>query len=300
MKSTRTFIIITAFLLAAAVLPLSAAEKLKVLIVDGQNNHDWRTTTPMLKWILEDCGRFTVGVSTTPPEKSSPDLWKEWHPKFTNYDVILLNYNGERWPEEVRKEFVEYVRNGGGLVVVHAADNAFADWPDYNDMIAVGGWGGRNEQSGPMIRWRDGKRVLDTTPGSGGTHGAACPYVVNIIVPDHPMTKGLPPGWMHAKDELYGRLRGPCQNVTVLANALSCKETGGTGEIEPVLLAIDYGKGRVFHDVLGHDVNSMSDVGFQTTLQRGTEWAATGKVTLPAPKPEELATDKVVAHKPPR
>jgi type 1 glutamine amidotransferase len=140
--------------------------------------------------------------------------------------------------------------------------------------------------------------VLDTTPGAGGTHGAACPYVVNIIVPDHPITKGLPSGWMHAQDELYGRLRGPCKNVIVLANALSHKETGGTGEVEPVLLVIDYGRGRVFHDVLGHDVNSMVDIGFQTTLQRGTEWAATGKVTLPAPKPEEMAIDQVVARKP--
>jgi len=110
----------------------------------------------------------------------------------------------------------------------------------------------------------------------------------------------LPSGWMHAKDELYGRLRGPCKNVTVLANAFSRRETGGTGEVEPILLVIDYGQGRVFHDVLGHDAHSMVDVGFQTTLQRGTEWAATGKVTLPAPKAQELAKDKVVAHEPPR
>ncbi len=300
MKITRTLYIITVCLLAAAVLSLSAAEKLKVLIVDGQNNHNWRTTTPMLKWILEDCGRFTVAVSTTPPEKSSPDLWKEWHPTFTNYDAVLLNYNGERWPARVNQQFVEYVRNGGGLVVVHAADNAFPDWPEFNDMIAVGGWGGRNEQNGPMIRWRDGKQVLDRTPGDGGTHGAAGPYVVNIIVTNHPITMGLPSGWRHAKDELYGRLRGPCKNFTVLANAFSAKETGGTGEVEPVLLVINYGQGRVFHDVLGHDADSMADTGFQCTLQRGTEWAATGKVTLPAPKPEAMAIDKVVMHQPPR
>jgi type 1 glutamine amidotransferase len=300
---------------------VQAADKLKVLILDGQNNHNWKATTPVMKAILEECGRFTVDVSTSPPSAPSlprnakpeqkkaheeavakwkaekEQLWKAWRPKFSSYDVILSNYNGERWPAQVDKEFVEYVRNGGGLVIIHAADNSFANWPEYNEMIAVGGWGGRNEKSGPMIRWRDGKQILDSTPGGGGTHGASAPYVVNIIVPDHPITKGLPSAWLHAKDELYAKLRGPCKNVTVLANAMSNKETRGTGEIEPVLMTIDYGKGRVFHDVLGHDAGSTVDVGFQVTLQRGTEWAATGKVTLPAPKAEDMPSDKVVERK---
>jgi type 1 glutamine amidotransferase len=105
---------------------------------------------------------------------------------------------------------------------------------------------------------------------------------------------------MHAKDELYGRLRGPCKNLTVLANAMSATETGGTGEIEPILMTINYGKGRVFHDVLGDNPDAMVDVGFQVTLQRGTEWAATGKVTLPAPKPQEMAADKVVSRELPK
>lgn len=319
------------FLLAIPAAP--AADKIKVLLIDGQNNHAWKQTTPVIKWILEDCGRFTVTVSTTPPgapaaprlakdakaeqkkhheaalakwkeekaefDKHKAELWQSWHPKFSEFDVIVSNYNGERWPEDVSKEFVEYVRNGGGFVTVHAADNSFADWPEYNEMIGVGGWGGRNEKSGPMIRWRDGKQIFDTTPGSGGTHGHATPYVVNIIQRDHPITHGLPERWLHATDELYGKLRGPAKNLTVLATAFSAKETNGTGETEPILMTIDYGKGRVFHDVLGHGVNSMVDVGFQVILQRGTEWAATGNVTLPAPKPEDFAADKVVEHQPP-
>jgi type 1 glutamine amidotransferase len=314
---TRNFIVAIVALFCAASAS-QAAEKLKVLIIDGQNNHNWKACTPVLKAILEECGRFTVDVSTSPPAapalpknakaedkkahaetvakwKAEKDgLWKQWRPKFSDYQVLLSNYNGERWTEEVDKAFVEYVRNGGGLVIIHAADNSFANWPEYNEMIAVGGWGGRNEKSGPMIRWRDGKQILDTTPGGGGTHGAACPYVVNIIMPDHPITKGLPSKWLHAKDELYGKLRGPCKNVTVLANAMSNKETRGTGEIEPILMTIDYGKGRVFHDVLGHGPDSMVDVGFQVTLQRGAEWAATGKVTLPLPKTEDMSAEKVV------
>jgi len=310
-----------------------AADQLKVLIIDGQNNHDWKASTPVLQWILEDSGRFTVDVSTTPPstpaaprppkdpnadqqkkyeedrakweqtktdlEKQAARQWDEWRPQFDKYDVIVSNYNGQRWPADVDKAFTGYVRNGGGLVIMHAADNSFSDWPEYNEMIGVGGWGGRNEKSGPMIRWRDGKQVLDTSPGGGGTHGKAAPYVVNIIVDKHPITRGLPAAWLHATDELYGRLRGPCKNLTVLANAMSDKETNGTGEIEPVLMTIDFGKGRVFHDVLGHGPASMVDVGFQVTFARGTEWAATGKVTLPVPKPADFATDKIVERKPP-
>lgn len=297
MKTKQAIIAIGLLALGTAGSSLNAAEKLKVLIIDGQSNHNWKLCTPAFKAVLEQCGRFTVDVSTTPPKNSGPDQWQGWHPKFADYAAIIGNYNGDNWPDAVRKEFVQYVGNGGGLVIVHAANNAFGDWLEYNEMIGVGGWGDRTEKAGPMIRWRDGKRVLDaTTPGNAGTHGQQCPYLVNIIVPDHPITKGLPASWMHAKDELYGRLRGPCKNLTVLANAMSATETGGTGEIEPILMTINYGKGRVFHDVLGDNPDSMVDVGFQVVLQRGTEWAATGKVTLSAPKPDEMAADKVVTR----
>ena len=312
---------------------LHAAEKLKALIVDGQNNHSWQTTTPVLKWILEDCGRFTVDVSTTPsagpvmprlPKKATPsqkaeheaamakwkaekasfdltkpELWKQWHPKFSAYDVVVSNYTGDDWPEPVQKEFVDYVKNGGGLVIFHAADNAFPKWLEFNEMIAIGGWGGRNEQSGPMIRWRDGKIVRDETPGPGGTHGPAHEYVVEIRDLEHPITKGLPARWMHATDELYSKLRGPAKNLTVLATAFADPAKKGTGENEPMLMTIDYGKGRVFHDALGHGPASMVDIGFQATLARGTEWAATGKVTLPIPSAADMSAEKVIAREPP-
>ena len=105
--------------------------------------------------------------------------------------------------------------------------------------------------------------------------------------------KGLPTKWRHAQDELYDRLRGPAKNVTVLASAFSDESTRGSGEDEPMLMVIDYGKGRVFHTTLGHDVTAMSDVGFQETLKRGTEWAATGKVTFPAISAEEMPAETV-------
>jgi type 1 glutamine amidotransferase len=150
-------------------------------------------------------------------------------------------------------------------------------------MIGVGGWGGRSELSGPYIRKRDGAWTLDPTPGRGGSHGQQHEFVVETQAAEHPIMKGLPAKWKHAQDELYDRLRGPAKDVTVLGAAFASQETGGSGEWEPLLMAIPFGKGRVFHTALGHSVVSMGSIGFQETLKRGTEWAATGSVNFPAP-----------------
>lgn len=270
-----------------------AAEQLKALIIDGQNNHDWKSGTPVLKWILEDSGRFTVEVATTPSGGAkAADAWAQWRPKFSDYDVLVMNYTGDRWPAPAGADFEQYVRQGGGLVIVHAADNAFPDWPEFNEMIGVGGWGGRNEKSGPMIRWNDGKIVLDHSPGAGGTHGAQHEFVVETRAPGHPIMSGLPEKWKHASDELYAKLRGPARNLTVLTTAFDAPDKGGSGQNEPILMVIQYGQGRVFHTVLGHGPQQMQGLGFQVTLARGSEWAATGKVTLPPPAPGALTADK--------
>jgi uncharacterized protein len=135
-----------------------------------------------------------------------------------------------------------------------------------------------------MVLWRDGKMTLVDKPGRAGSHGPQAPFQVVTRNTDHPITKGLPEKWMHAKDELYSTLRGPAKNVTLLATAYADPANKGTGEHEPVLFTIDYGKGRVFHTVLGHGVEpAMQCAGFISTFQRGSEWAATGKVTLPVP-----------------
>src|SRR4029078_10968075 len=133
------------------------------------------------------------------------------------------------------------------FVTVHAADNSFPEWKEYNQMIGVGGWGGRDEKSGPYLRLRDDKFAPLATPGRGGSHGQQHPFLMETRAPQHPIMAGLPAKWMHSKDELYDRLRGPAENVTVLATAVSTKETGGSGETEPLLMTISYGKGRVFH-----------------------------------------------------
>ena len=254
---------------------------MKALIVDGQNNHGvWPQTTPMMKGYLEETGLFTVDVATTPPKGKGT---AGYAPKFSNYDVVISNYNGESWPEETNKAFLDYIKNGGGFVVIHAANNSFGNWADYNRVIGLGGWGGRSEKSGPYVYYKDDKLVRDTSAGKGGHHGPQHPFQIIVRDADHPITKGMPKAWMHNKDELYDFLRGPAEEMHVLATAFADDKKGGSGRHEPMLMTIDYGKGRVFHTPMGHAEYSMHCVGFIASLQRGAEWAATGKVTQKIP-----------------
>ena len=269
----------------------SAADKIKVLIVDGQNNHNWKMTTPMLRQIIEEPGLFTVDVSTAPAKGTDG-----WQPKFSDYAVLVSNYNGEPWSAATQEAFEKFVRSGGGFVAVHAADNSFPEWKAYNEMIGVGGWGGRTEKSGPYLRWRDGKWTHDLSPGRGGSHGKQHEFVLNNRAPQHPIMQGLPAAFMHRQDELYDRLRGPAKDVTVLASAMAQPDKGGSGEEEPLLMAIPYGKGRVFHTALGHGEEAVHCVAFAVTFQRGTEWAATGKVTQKAPS--DFPDDKASKSRP--
>jgi len=285
----RTYI--ASFLLLASAVTLSAADKIKVLIVDGQNNHKWDITTPVLKHALESSGAFTVDVSTSPPKGSPAEAWHAFKPDFTAYQAVVSNYNGEPWPQNVRDAFTKYVAAGGGFVSVHAANNSFPDWKEYNDMIGVGGWGGRNEKSGPWLYVKDGKLFRDTSAGNGGAHGPQHEFVVEIQNSDHPITRGLPKRWLHCKDELYSKLRGPAENVEILSSAKSDL----TSVQEPNNMVLKYQQGRVFHTTLGHADYSMLDRGFFTLLQRGTEWAATGDVKQTATVPADFPTEAAVS-----
>jgi hypothetical protein len=260
--------------------------RIRVLIVDGQNNHNWRAMTPPMKAALERSGRFAVDVITSPPPKASRADWDAFRPDFSKYDVVLSNYNGEPWPSAVQDALEDYVAQGGGLVIIHAANNAFPSWPAFNRMIGLG-W--RSADFGERLTVDDRGELVRTPKGQGpgAGHGPQHPFKVVIRHPEHPITHGMPTEWMHAKDELYHGQRGPAEHMDILATALSDKLKGGTGTNEPMIWVIPFGKGRVFTTVMGHamgdDITAIRCVGFRTVLLRGTEWAATGNVTIPIP-----------------
>ena len=261
-----------------------SSAKIKVLLVDGQNNHDWKRCSPVMIDTLQATGRFEIERAIVTKEEIA-----DFNPDFAKYQVILSNYNGEPWLEETQRSFVQYMKGGGNLVVVHAADNSFPEWKEFNEMIGLGGWKGRNEKDGPYVYWKDGKIVRDNSKGRGGSHGRPWEYKVVVRDREHPITRGLPSEFLMVKEELYDRLRGPAKNMTVLATAFA---EGGSERHEPVLMTIKYGKGRVFHTVMGHSHTSMGGVAFQETLIRGTEWAATGKVTFAPVTAEDLPADR--------
>lgn len=309
---------------------LRAEELIRVLVLDGRNNHDWRNTTRALVATLQATGRFTVDVSTCPAdfpkpmppqpkakdavteaeydsalkawklekgdyEKAHAPDWENWRPHFSDYAVVVNDYNGPEWPKPVKDAFVDFVRKGGGVVNVHAANNAFSNWADFNAMIGIG-W--RGEKFGQRVAVDDatGKPVIVasdqekiTGKGFGSGHGSKHAFVVKIRDKQHPIVAGLPVEWLHGRDELYHRMRGSAENLHVIASAFSEAREGGTDLHEPMLWWVPFGQGHVVTTSMGHlwnldtQLDALYCVGFQTVFVRSVEWAATGKVTVPLP-----------------
>jgi uncharacterized protein len=296
-----------ALILALTVQNLHADSRLRALIIDGQNNHNaWPKTTIMMRDYLEKSGRFKVDVARTKytwkgdryreylalantaksKELKAPRHDPDFKPDFAAYDVVINNFgcNAAEWPKTTKKAFEEYMRGGGGMVVVHAANNCFPKWHEYNRMIGLGGWGGRNAAHGPYVYYNNaGAVVRDPAPGRCGAHGKRSEFLITMRNLSHPVTRGLPREWRTSLDECYSFLRGPAENMTILATACDRDELRQAGRHEPMLMTIEYGKGRIFHTCLGHDDRSCEGIGFIVTLLRGTEWAACGQVTIPVP-----------------
>jgi len=258
------------------------ASKISVLIIDGQNNHDYKRMTPWHKAQLEASGIFTVDVSTTPSGDSG---WDAWKPDFSKYQVVLSNYNGKQWPDPIKKSFVEFIEKGGGAVIIHAANNAFSGWSEYDKMIGLG-W--RGPDYGNRVTVADDGKVTIHKPkdGPGAGHGSQWEFIVTSRDAEHPIMKGIPLKWKHGQDELYHGQRGPAEDMHILATAFSDKANGGTGENEPMVWWIPFGKGKVVTNVMGHvgpKTDAIQCAGSNLITLRACEWAATGKVTLPVP-----------------
>ncbi len=281
----------------------------KALIIDGQNNHAvWPKSTIMMKQYLEESGLFEVDIDRTrftwrgenregawlpragvgeTEDLKAPKSDPAFTPSFADYDVVISNFgnNAADWPKETRDAFENYVREGGGFVSVHAADNSFGKWKAYNRIIGIGGWGGRDASSGPYVYYNDaGELVRDEqSPGKTGAHGAQHEFQITVRDATHPITRGLPRRWLTSKDECYALLRGPAERMTILATGKDTTEKAPSDRHEPTLMVIEYGEGRSFHTTLGHDTEALEGVGFITTLLRGAEWAASGEVTQSVP-----------------
>lgn len=301
--------------------------RLKALIIDGSNNHYvWPKTSFMMKDFLEETGLFEVSIYRLDSvwlgikyNQSRPMPYEGYIEKyplgesaalisdqplqsadvpldFSKFDVVISNLGAStpRWPAATEEKFEAYMQNGGGFVVVHAANNAWGDWEAFNEMIGLGAWGDRDSTTGPYVFYNDqGNLQQDPSAGVCATHGLEHEYLVTSRAPEHPIMKGVPKEWLHAKDELYDRMRGPFKGATILATAFSDPAENkqpwppvlpGTGRNVPVMMAINYGEGRVFHTTMGHFDYSMECLGFQVTFQRGVEWAGSGQVTQEVPE----------------
>ena len=235
----------------------------RVLILSGRNNHDWRETTPCLKKLLLDTGRFDVRVSEEPAGMTSAAL--------APYHLLVVDYMGPRWGKETEQAVEEFVRSGKGMVVVHGASYAFSG----RELLGDG-----HVRTGIFEPpWPEYARMVGGVWSDSTAHGDRHLFEVRFTDRDHPIAGGMKESFM-ISDELYHdqRMEPAAQ---VLATAFSDPATRGTGEDEPILWTVHYGEGRVFYTALGHDLNAMHAPGFIATFVRGCEWAATGKVTLP-------------------
>ena len=261
--------------------------RVKVLIVDGFGNHDWRATTRLVKSILEPTGRFEVSVATAPARADDP-AHVTWLPPFQDYAVVVQTCNdltgaGTLWPEPAREAFERYVRLGGGVFILHSANNAFASWEAYNRIIGLG-W--RKRDAGAALRVREDGTIERIPAGQGGSTGHAerQDRVVHRLG-QHPIHAGLPRAWRTPLLEVLTYARGPAENVDVISWA---EDPAGQGRW-PVEWTVRYGSGRVYASSFGHAWSGEKEpvnfrcAGFQTLLVRALQWLAGRSVDFPVP-----------------
>ena len=274
-----------------------AQKKIRVLIVDGFSNHDWQQTTKLLRGILDGAGEFDVTVSTAPQDPDSRE-WATWHPKFSSYDVVIQTCNENAnnglllnlkkkpdWPEAVKRDFVDYVRGGGGVYIFHAAENAFVGWKEYEQMVALS-W--REANYGTAVRIDDAGNMIRIPPNEGGAtnHGKRSDVLVTRLG-DDPIHAGMPHTWMSPDMEVYYYARGPAESLAVLAYARDSNPK--LGLLWPVEWTTTYGKGRVYISTYGHvwpgdvDPPGLRCAAVETIIPRALEWLARRGASFPVP-----------------
>ena len=284
-----------------------ASAPVNVLLLSGINNHDWESVDTFLLDVMAEEDMFEVSMSTSPPKDADQAEWDAWNPDFSDYDVVLINYNdfsggeynGGYWPQEVRTNFEAYISGGGTALVLHAGNNPFHGWEAYEQMVGLL-W--RNEDTGYTMYYDDEGNLVRLGPGEGGNAGHGVKHDWQIMTRDaeHPIMKGMPDVWLHPFDELYHSQRGPAENMNILATAYSSTESKGTGNHELMVWWIPFGEGKVLTFLPGHHWGDQEDdqafrcVGFRTMLNRSLEWLATGEVTIPIPDNFPTATSTSV------
>ncbi len=229
-------------------------KSIEVLILSGSNNHDWKNTTAFLSGIFSELGLFSVEITEKPDTIKSSDL--------ANFDVVVSNWNSWpendlRWSDSTEKALLSFIKKGGGFVTFHSSSSAFYAWPEFKE-ISTGAW------------------VMDSA-----WHGKRSATRVMIKNSRHPITKGMSGFFIY--DELWVN-GGNNEKFEVLGSATNEDISGKDIEVQPAIMVSKYGKGKIFHTILGHDVRAMRNTGFQTLMLRGTEWAASGKVTQSLPQ----------------
>jgi hypothetical protein len=272
--------------LAGELSPICAygSDPIKVMIIGGQNNHNWQLSTPYMKELLDRKPQFQATICNAPGRDAPQADWDAWQPEFSDYDVVLLDYNGQMWPERVRDDFVQYVRDGGGVLVIHAANNSFTGWKEFEQMVGLL-W--RNPKYGYSLYVDEQGQVVRDEPGEGRGmgHGSQYDWKMTVRDPEHPITAGMPIHWMHKHDELYHGQRGPAQDIHILLTAYSVPDRGGTGKHEPIVWWVPYGEGKVVTNLMGHvgQLGCMHCVGFQVLLYRTCQWLARGECQTAIP-----------------
>jgi type 1 glutamine amidotransferase len=237
--------------MAAAILCMGAKApqkpaQIKVLLITGDDvsAHPWREISETTREILAGSGKFDVKVSEDPLILESAAALK-------NYDVIVFTIYAQKLgdlPAQTRENLLNYVKGGKGFFVQHLATASFPKWEEFGKLC--------------------GRKWVMGTSG----HGPRSVFESKVVDKEHPITKGLTD--FTTDDELYAKLQGN-EDIHVLIQA----DSAWSKKTEPLVFVKSYGQGRVVHNAYGHDGKALKTPTVQKIIIRGTEWAATGKVT---------------------